>query len=485
MGNVLSLLSCFGRRRENALNRNQRGSRGEALNGTANAQKKNTNTNINICSARFVNIGNENTINIQATGFDAISVVYATEEQGKQTSINQERQVSSPANKNIISDMVLLGEGNKIYLSNIDQMILVDLQGNVTQVFPLVPEILQLPLREVDSRSQRLFEVMVEIINILYPLRDRGKWQEFEYALGKLNFKYNLYSEIQCFLLIEDGVRLTYQKQLEKAKKLAKAAVSIIDNSELNEALRNVLRVLANVASASIFRRQPKRKLGKAFKCLEKAKESAVKLKGLNLTIPKFAVAILTHEQARCNMEFAKIKSKECIRAEAQRFFGLSIDRFRDLSSENLYSARQCFALIYLASLALPSSMATSQEGNRQIIPKKDSSRAQKLLCEFDRSTQLLGEIPIAAGIKHAITRSELCFLKRNYSKAREYGCQALQIAQEYGFELETVLAQKNLNQICRYSAYRIPKTTTSKLQEKATSSNYTCSSTDSDQRLS
>lgn len=485
MGNVLSLLSCFGRRRENALNRNQRGSRGEALNGTANAQKKNTNANINICSARFVNIGNENTINIQATGgrFDAISVVYATEEQGKQTSINQERQVSSPANKNIISDMVLLGEGNKIYVSNIDQMILIDLQGNVTQVFPLVPEILQLPLCGVDSRSQRLFDVMVEIINILYPLRDRGKWQEFEYALGKLNFKYNFYSEIQCFLLIEDGVRLTYQKQLEKAKKLAKAAVSIIDNSELNEALRNVLRVLANVASASIFRRQPKRKLGKAFKCLEKAKESAVKLKGLNLTIPKFSLAILTHEQGRCNMEFAKIKSKECIRAEAQSFLGLSIDRFRDLSSENLYSARQCFALIYLASLALPSSMATSQEGNRQIIPKKDSSRAQKLLCEFDRSTQLLGEIPIAAGIKHAITRSELCFHKRNYSKAREYGCQALQIAQEYGFELETVLAQNNLNQICRYSAYRIPKTTTSKLQEKAASSSYTCSSTDSDQR--
>ena len=98
------------------------------------------------------------------------------------------------------------------------------------------------------------------------------------------------------------------------------------------------------------FDASPKRKLGKAFKCLEKAKESTVKLKVVNLTIPKFALAILTY----CNIEFAQMKSEDCIRTAAQRFLGLSLEQFRDLSSENLYSARQCFALIYLASLALP-----------------------------------------------------------------------------------------------------------------------------------
>ena len=116
--------------------------------------------------------------------------------------------------------------------------------------------------------------------------------------------------------MIEDGERLTYQKQLEKWEKLAKTVVNIINNTDLNEALRNVLRVLANVASTSIFRRQPKRKLGKAFKCLEKAKESTVKLKDVNLTIPNFALAILTYY----NMEFAQMKSKDCIRTAAQGF---------------------------------------------------------------------------------------------------------------------------------------------------------------------
>ena len=74
-----------------------------------------------------------------------------------------------------------------------------------------------------------------------------------------------------------------------------------------------------------------------------------MKLKDVNLTITKFVLAILTY----CNMEFAQMKSKDCIRTAAQRFLGLSLEKFRDLSSENLYSARQCFALIYLASLAL------------------------------------------------------------------------------------------------------------------------------------
>lgn len=207
--------------------------------------------------------------------------------------------------------------------------------------------------------------------------------------------------------------------------------------------------------------------------------ESAVKLEDVNLTIPKFALAILSHEQGRCFMEFATMKSEECIRTEAQKFLGLSIDRFRDLSSENLYSARQCFALIYLARLALPSSMPTSHEGNRQIILKEDSERAQKLL---DRSTQLLDEIPIAAGIKNAITRSELCFLEKNYPGARKYGWIALESAKKHGFELETAPAQNNLNQISRYLGYCVPKTTVAKLQDKATSSSYT-SSTDSDQR--
>ena len=509
MGNVFSSLWRFVRSRwginnaenENAIQaqdnsvngkklekieRNERASRGETLHETMNAPIACKNADINICSARFVSIGNNDTINRHTTGrkMEAITVVCATVERGNQAS----SQVSSPANNiNILSDMVVLGYGNQIYVSNIDRMFLVDLRGNVTQMllFPLPSEVPQLPSLGVDSRSQKLFDTIAELINMLYPLRDSGKWQEFQNALKELRFKYRDYPEIQRFLLIEESVQLTYQKQLKKAKKLVGGVLKIIE-SEFSGASREVLRVLAYVASASMFRRQPSKKLGKAFKRLEKAKESAVMLKGVNLIIPKFAQAILSYEQGRCNMEFSTMKFKECIRAESQTFLGQAIDRFRDLSS-NLYSARQCFALIHLASLALPSSIPISKEDNSQIIPKKDSARAQKLLREFERSTRLLNEVPVAAKIKNAITRSELCFLERNYSGAKKYGSQALEIAKQYGFELETVPAQENLNHICRNSGNRAPKITLAKLQDKASSSNtYTCSSsTDSDQRAS
>lgn len=466
--------------------RNERGSRGEPLHETTNAPIACQSANINICSARFVTIGNNSTINTTRTGRkgEAITVVYAITEPGEQTSY----QVSPTANNiNILADMVVLGDGNQIYLSNINRMLLVDLQRNVSQVllFPRAYEVLELPSFGVDSRSQRLFHIMVEIINMLYPLRDRGKWQEFNFALNWLRLKYEHYPEIQCFLLIEESVQLTYQKQLKRAKKLAGSALNIIW-SEFSGASREVLRVLAYAAYASIFRRQPRKKLGKAFKCLEKAKESAVMMEGVNLIIPRFALAIFSYEQGRYNMEFSKLKSKS-IRTEAQKFLSLSIDRFRDLLSENLYSARQCFALIYLARLALPSSMPTSHEGNRQIIPKRDSARARRLLCEFDRSTQVLDKIPTAAEIKNALTKSELCFLKRDYPGAKKYGFQALDIAKASGFELETEPAQENMNHICHYSGYCATQTTSEKLQDKTTSSDsYTCSSsTDSDQRAS
>lgn len=509
MGNVFSSLWRFVRSRwginnaenENAIQaqdnsvngkklekieRNERASRGETLHETMNALIACENADINICSARFVSIGNNDTINRHTTGrkMEAITVVCATVERGNQAS----SQVSSPANNiNILSDMVVLGDGNQIYVSNIDRMFLVDLRGNVTQMllFPLPSKVPQLPSLGVDSRSQKLFDTIAELINMLYPLRDSGKWQEFQNALKELRFKYRDYPEIQCFLLIEESVQLTYQKQLKKAKKLVGGVLKIIE-SEFSGASQEVLRVLAYVTSASMFRRQPSKKLGKAFKRLEKAKESAVMLKGVNLIIPKFAQAILSYEQGRCNMEFSTMKFKECIRTESQTSLGQAIDRFRDLLS-NLYSARQCFALIHLASLALPSSIPISEEDNSQIIPKKDSARAQKLLREFERSTRHLNEVPVAAKIKNAITRSELCFLERNYSGAKKYGSQALEIAKQYGFELETVPAQENLNHICRNSGNCAPKITVAKLQDKASSSStYTCSSsTDSDQRAS
>ena len=343
----------------------------------------------------------------------------------------------------------------------------------------------QLPSPGVEPRLEKVFEEMAEIVDHLYPLRDRGKWKKFELAWNQFQFKYRSQPEIKCFLLLEESVKLTYQKCLTEGKNMAEAALNIIHN-ELDGVSHDVLRVFANVALASIFRRQPKKKMGKAFECLEKAKESSGWLKGINLTIPKFALALLNYEQGRCYMAFSTMKGDpKRVKAEARKFLGLSIERCRQLSSENqLYTARQSFALIYLARLYLPSSKSQSQSAKCQTIKKQSARRAKKHLKEYDRSHRHLDEIPIAARIKYLKTRSELCFLKRNYSRAKEYGCQALEIAKNYGFELETVPAQDNLDQICRHCA----PITQAKLQVKHHSSSYTCSSsttTDSDRRAS
>ena len=347
-------------------------------------------------------------------------------------------------------EVLVVGEGNVIYVlqecnfcpdeaSNFEQ--------NVNRrLFPLRSDPLVLPSPGVHPDHKKVFDRMCLIVDQLYPLRDSGQWQQFENSLNRLQSRYGIHPAIKCFLLLEESVKLTYQKRLKAAKKKAEGALNIVNNEPvISGTSHDVLKILANVALASIFRRLPMKKPGKAFKCLQDARESSKRLKGVNLTIPKFALAVLDYEQARCYMEFATVKGEsKCCNQEACKFLGLCIDRCRALSDNNeLYTARQTFALIYLARLSLPTTTSCSEPGQ--------CKQAENHLQEYERSHSHLGDYPVAAQVKAMLTRSELCFLERNYSSAKNFGCQALDIAVKYGFELETVPAQNHVEQISRY----------------------------------
>lgn len=236
--------------------------------------------------------------------------------------------------------------------------------------------------------------------------------------------------------------------------------------------------VLGNVASASIFRRLPKKKLGKAFKCLEEAKESGERLKSVNLTMRKFALALLDYEQARCYMAFATLTNdtKHCNR-KACRMPGPCIDKCMKLSDEShLYTARQSFALLYLARLSLPTTKCHSQPG------QCETRQAEKHLEEYHRCHRDLENFPVAARVKYFMTHSELCFLMGNFHLAKDFACRALQIAVKYGFELETVPAQIHLDQICHQYAF-MAKEDKLPVVKNLPSGYSSSSTTDSDQK--
>lgn len=243
------------------------------------------------------------------------------------------------------------------------------------------------------------------------------------------------------------------------------------------------MRVLANVALASIFRRLPKKKLGKAFNCLEDARESSERLTSVNLTMPKFALALLDYEQARFYMEFGTVTSEsKTSNKEAYKLLGLCIDRCKALSNENhLYTAKQTFALVCLARLFLSNSTGYSEPGQRKKVTKQCARQAEKHREEYQRSH--LGDSPPAAKVKYFITRSELCFLKRNDASAKYFGYQAVDIAVEYGLELEIVPAQNHVEQISSYSGSSTMRQ--EKLPRVKNLSSYYISSTttDSDQK--
>ncbi|KAJ7389408.1 hypothetical protein OS493_031939 [Desmophyllum pertusum] len=179
--------------------------------------------------------------------------------------------------------------------------------------------------------------------------------------------------------------------------------------------LWNVLRVLANISLASIYRRLPKQKRTKAFQCLQNAMESGEQLKRINITIPNNVLALLDYEHARFHTEFPAVPSHtKCCNREPSKCLKLCIDRCRALSAKDqLYTTKQLFAMISLARLSLPSATRQSQPGQCHMINAEKqccTRQAEKHLEEYERSHNCAKGSPVAARVNYLMTRSEICF---------------------------------------------------------------------------
>ena len=59
-----------------------------------------------------------------------------------------------------------------------------------------------LPSPGVAPQLEEVFEQMAKIVDTLYPLRDKGEWNEFEKELNLLQSEYESQRGIKCFLML-------------------------------------------------------------------------------------------------------------------------------------------------------------------------------------------------------------------------------------------------------------------------------------------
>ena len=152
------------------------------------------------------------------------------------------------------SGIVLIGDNNNIAFrqpsgkdmrSMTDNHVIVGDRNEIKEPYDL-------PSPGVAPQLLKVFKQMASIVDKLHPLRDKGKWSEFDQTLNLLQSEYESRPEIKCFLVLERCVGLTYRKRLEKARKFAEYALKIV-NSKLDGLSREILHLLAHVALASIF----------------------------------------------------------------------------------------------------------------------------------------------------------------------------------------------------------------------------------------
>ena len=100
----------------------------------------------------------------------------------------------------------------------------------------------------------------------------------------------------------------------------------------------------------------------------------------------KFALALLDYELARSHMAFATLTNdaEKSNKEVCKALLGHCIDRCRKLSDEShLYTARQSFALLYLARLNFPKTNCHSPPGQCERVKRVSARQAEKLLDEY------------------------------------------------------------------------------------------------------
>ena len=274
---------------------------------------------------------------------------------------------------------------------------------------------------------------------LLHPLRDNGRWADFDRVAQELLDK--AAGDLTCRIIIclEKSVALSYQKEIERSEDMINNAVTEIDKTSGSD--RCLLEVLSNCYLAGLHRR--KKEIGTTQHYLEIAGKFA---SGFPCCLP---VAILLYEKGSFERDFAAQllgSKKEPSITEAKRLMQSCVDLCHRLDHEQVYVGKEHFAVSKLAIINLHCETSTSRN---ETIDQSSIEEAGKYLDTLQTDSYSNTELQ-GAKIQRLKAKVDFYYRIDKFREAEKYAQEALEMAERLGFNLEKTPLNERLTDISR-----------------------------------
>ena len=289
------------------------------------------------------------------------------------------------------------------------------------------------------SSLQQGLQTFHSCSKLLHPLRDNGRWADFDRVAQELLDK--AAGDLTCRIIIclEKSVALSYQKEIERSEDMVNNAVRDIAKTSGSD--RRLLEVLSNCYLAGLYRR--KKRIGTTQHYLEIAGKFA---SGFPCCLP---VAILLYENGSFKRDFAAQllgSKKEPSVTEAKRLMQSCVDLCHRLDHEQVYVGKGHFAVSKLAIINLHCETSTSR--NETIDPSSIEEAGKyldTLQTDSYSNTELQG-----AKIQRLKAKVDFYYRIDKFREAEKYAQEALEMAERLGFNLEKTPLNERLTDISR-----------------------------------
>lgn len=284
---------------------------------------------------------------------------------------------------------------------------------------------LPVPPNSSDAVEKGIFT----ILNLLHPLRDSGKWQEFNNVAENLRLKNQENLTFNILITLEQSVVESYHNKIEKAEEMVKAALQMLEKSKVKSIDATYLITMAHIHLTGFYRRQNKH--GKAEEAINIGYQNST---GLN---SHFLKALVFYEKASNSTKYISSIPNGPARnehfASAKDLMKQCITVSTDLDNNGaIYIRKHHFCFLKLALMALN---CRTQAARGQIPSAECIEDATNCLKEVDE--KYAAQISEGQQIQFLNAKADLSFRQQNYQVAQDNCKRALALAEKCGFKLE------------------------------------------------